>query len=97
MSESFFGTMESRMDTTNNYLQALEQCHRTGMAGVQKKEGSSWHRHDASADGVTQNTPSTGTCTLYPKPIEDQQGTHHREEERDPVPAFRHDPCDHKM
>ena len=41
-----------------------------------------------------RDTPSTGTHTLQPRPVEEQQGICHHEEERDPVPASRPGTCD---
>lgn len=52
------------------------------------KEGLRWQRHDASTDRVTH--------TLHPRPVDEQQGTCHHEEERDPVPASRLGPDDHQ-
>lgn len=52
------------------------------MPSVQTKEPSSWPRNNVSTDGVTQVTPSIGTHTQYPRPVKEQQGTVHNEEER---------------
>lgn len=45
-------------------------------------------------DGVTQGTPSAGTHTLHPRPIEGQHGIDHREEDQDLVRASTSDSCD---
>lgn len=49
-----------------------------------------------SIEGDIQDTPSAGTHMLYPRPIEEQRGTGHDQEEQDPVSAFGPGPCDHQ-
>lgn len=65
-----------RMDPSiDNMLQALEKKRRgPGFAGIQMKKAINWQRHDASTGGVTQDTPSTGTHTLHPRPFGEQLG-----------------------
>lgn len=74
------------MDATNNRLQELEQRRRSGTAGVQMNEETSWQRDNALTDEVVQETSSTGTHTLYPRPVEEQ----------DHVSACRQGPFDHE-
>lgn len=56
----------------------------------------SWQRCDASTDEETQDNPSTGTHSVHPRSIEEQQGTGHNEEDRDLASASRLGPYGHE-
>jgi len=73
--------MDQKINCMNSMLQKREQQFRHGMAGVYKEKESSWQRHNASTDGVTQDTPSAGTRTLHPRPVKENRATGHHEEE----------------
>lgn len=67
------------------------------MAGVHKeKEETSWQRHDAYTDGVTQDIPSAGTRALHPKPVEEHRDSGQHGEERDSVSVSRPGLSDHE-
>lgn len=53
------------------------------------KETPSWHKHDASTDGVTRDTSSTGPQTLHPRAIKEQRRIGHHDEKQDPVKIAR--------
>lgn len=59
-------------------------------------EESSWQRRDASTDRIAQDTPSTGAHTLHQRPIDEQRGTGHHEEEEIHVPTSRTGLCGHE-
>lgn len=64
----------------------MQQLDHPYLAGVKKKEATSYQRNGASREGVILDSPSTGPHK--------QQGTCHHDEKRDPVPASKSGPCD---
>lgn len=78
-----------------SFLGNMWRADRSDVAGGQMNEESSWQRHDASTDRVTQETPLTETYTLHQRTIEMQRCEGHHEEEQDPVHISRLGLCDH--
>lgn len=74
--------MDKMVTLIGSMLQAPEERRRPGMASVQMEEETSFQKPDASTDGVTKDTLSTRTQSLYPRQVGEQQDTGHHEVER---------------
>ena len=75
---------DKRLEEMNGCLERMAKTRSAVQAGV--LEETNTQRHGTSKDGVTQNTPQTGTCMLQGK---GQLSTGHHEEDQHHVPATR--------